>query len=155
MLPVLPIVGALKVKPIDGSTTKWRENAGRASAEFATNAEAAAESWSRNTQAASDNFRQAVSAVGIAERFRRGVAKAGAAKFARKVAAVGASRFSEGVSAAEQDYKLGAEPFYQVLAGLTLSARKPRGDPANYRRVEEVGKALNARRLALLGGGGS
>ena len=145
---------AIKVKPIEQSMTKWSENASRASAEFAANAEAAADEWARNTGAASGNYHQAVTAAGIQERFRRGVARAGAAKFARKIRDVARDRFAPGVSAATEDYKAGAEPYMSTLAGITLSPRKPRGDPANYRRVEEIGKALNAKRLALLGSGG-
>lgn len=154
LLPVLPILRALPVKSIDASTDKWSTNAGRAASEFATNAEAGAENWARNTQAAAGTYHQAVSAAGIMERFRRGVARAGAAKFARKIRDVAMDRFAPGIAAAVTDYKLGAEPYYSTLAGLTLTARKPKGDPANYRRVEEVGKALNAKRLAMLGGGG-
>lgn len=145
---------AIKVKPIDASTTKWGDNAVRAAGEFAANAAAAADDWARNTVAATDNFNQAITAPGIKERFRRGVLKAGAAKFARKINEVGRDRFGPGVAAARDDYKAGAEPFYSTTAGITLSSRKPKGDPANYKRVEEVGKALNAKRLALLGGGG-
>lgn len=145
---------AIKVKPIDVSTTKWSENASRAAAEFATNAEAAADEWQRATVASMDNFHMAITAAGVKERFRRGVVRAGAAKFARKIRDVARDRFGPGVSAATDDYKLGAEPYFSTIAALTLSARKPRGDPANYKRVEEIGKALNAKRLALLGAGG-
>ena len=154
MLPVMPIIGAIKVKSIDSSTEKWSSNAGRAGAEFAENAEASADEWARNTAAGADNFLQAVTAAGIKERFRRGVAKAGAAKFARKIREVARDRYPQGVAAGATDYKAGAEPYYQTIAGITLSARKPKGDPANYRRVEEIGKALNAKRLAMLGSGG-
>jgi len=146
---------AIKVKPIEASATKWNENASRAAAEFAINAEAGADDWARNTAAAADTFHQAVSAAGIKERFRRGVARAGAAKFARKIRDVARDRFGPGVAAAQTDYQTGVEPYFATLAAITLSPRKPRGDPANYRRVEEVGKALNAKRLALLGGGGA
>ncbi|MBA7568160.1 hypothetical protein ES708_09881 [subsurface metagenome] len=111
---------AIKIKEISASTTKWSENAGRAAAEFATNAEAAAEAWASNTGRAADTFHQAITAPNMKERFRRGVARAG----------------------------------FSTIAALTLSPRKPRGDPANYNRVQEIGKALNAKRLALLGGGG-
>lgn len=144
----------ISVKPIEASATKWTDNAGRAATEFATNAEAAAETWAGNTARAADTFGQAISAPGIKNRFRTGVVKAGAAKFARKIRDVAKDRFSPGVAAAKDDYKAGAEPYFSTLAGLSLSARKPKGDPANYRRVEEVGKALNAKRMALLGGGG-
>ena len=153
MLPLMPIFGALKVKPLEASAEKWRDNAGRAAEAYATEAEASAEAWARNTGASADNYGQAVAAAGTKERFRRGVQKAGAAKYARKIRDVGKDRFGPGVAAAEADYKAGAEPYMQTIAGLTLSGRKPRGDPGNYRRVEEVGKALNAKRLAMLGAG--
>ena len=148
--------GGLKVKPIEASTEKWSENAGRAATAFATEAEASADLWQRNTVAARDNYGQAITAAGIKDRFAKGVAKAGAAKFARKIRDVARDRFGPGVAAATVDYKAGVEPFFSTLSALSLSARKPRGDPANYKRVEEVGKALNAKRLALLGvSGGS
>ncbi|GAI63751.1 unnamed protein product, partial [marine sediment metagenome] len=145
----MPLFG-IKVKPIEASTSKWSENAGRAGVEFAENAEAAAELWASNTGKAADTFHQAVTAANVKERFRRGVARAGAAKFARKIRDVGRDRFGPGVAAATDDYKTGVEPYFSTLASLTLSARKPRGDPANYNRVQEIGKALNAKRLALL-----
>ena len=146
---------AIKVKDITATTTKWVENAGRAATAFAEGAEAAAEDWARNTGAAADNYHQAISAPGVKERFRRGVAKAGAAKFARKIRDVAKDRFGPGVSFAADDYKAGAEPYFATIAALTLSPRKPKGDPANYKRVEEIGKALNAKRLALLGASAS
>jgi hypothetical protein len=143
--------GAIKVKPIDASADKWADNAGRSADRYALEAEAAAETWAKNTAAAVDNFFQAVTGPGIKERFRRGVARAGAAKFARKIRDVGKDRFAPGVSFGLPDYKTGAEPYFATIAAISLSPRKPRGDPANYKRVEEVGKALNAKRLALLG----
>jgi len=153
-LPVLLMMGAIKVKSAEASAEKWSENAGRAAESFAVEAEAGAEAWARNTAASADTFHMAVSAAGVKERFRRGVTRAGAAKFARKIREVGRDRFAPGVAAAMTDYKTGAEPYLSTIAALTLSGRKPRGDPANYRRVEEVGKALNAKRMALLGSGG-
>ncbi len=154
MLPVLLILGAINVKDISKATDKWSENASRAAGEFAENTEAAADKWARETAGSADNFHQAITAPGMKERFRRGVVRAGAAKFARKVREVGRDRFGPGVAAATEDYKAGAEPYFATIAALTLSARKPRGDPANYKRVEQIGKALNAKRLALLGAGG-
>ena len=145
-------VGALKVKPIEASTTKWGTNAARSAEEFAINAEASADEWARNTAAAANTYGLAIAAPGIKTRFAKGVARAGAAKFARKIRDVARDRFAPGVGFAAVDYKAGAEPYFSTLAALTLTARKPRGDPANYGRVEQIGKALNAKRLALLGG---
>ena len=145
---------ALKVKDITVSTDKWRDNAGRSADRFASEAEASADLWARNTGAAADTYGQAISAPGIKTRFQRGVARAGAAKFARKITEVARDRFAPGVASGAPDYKVGVEPYFSTIAALTLTSRKPKGDPANYKRVEEVGKALNAKRLALLGGAG-
>ncbi len=152
MLPIMPIFGAIKVKSAVESTEKWSRNAGQAAEAYRVGAEAAAQDWAAKTAAAGDTFHQAVSAPSVKTRFVRGVQKAGAEKYARKIRDVGGDRFGPGVAAATSDYQSGVDPFLQTIAGLTLSSRKPRGDPANYRRVEEVGKALNAKRLAMLGG---
>jgi len=141
----------LKIKSIEASTTKWSENAGRAAGVYAAEAEAAASLWESNARLAGDNFHAAVTAAGIKARWLKGISKAGAAKFARKIREVGGDRFGPGVAAATADYKSEVEPFFSTIAALTLKSRKPRGDPANYARVEQVGKALNAKRLALLG----
>ena len=146
---------AIKVKGADVSTIKWRENAGRAADAYATGAMAAGEDWARNTRAAGSTYHQAVTAPNIQRRFETGVGRAGAAKYVRKIESVARDRFAPGVAAAETDYKTGVEPYLATIAGLTLDPRKPKGDPANYRRVEQVGKALNSKRLALLGAGGS
>lgn len=146
---------AIKVKPIDATTDKWVDNAGRSAELYATAAEASAEDWARNTGAASDNFYSAITQPGIKERFKRGVARAGAAKYARKIRDVAKDRFGPGITFGAEDYKSGAEPYFATIAALTLSPRKPKGDPANYKRVEEIGKALNAKRLALLGASSS
>lgn len=144
---------AIKVKDITKSTAKWAENAARAAAEYTEQAAAAAELWATEAARGADNFFSAVTAAGIKERFRAGVVRAGASKFRRKILDVGGGRFGPGVAAATDDYKTDVSPFFETIAALTLSARKPRGDPANYIRSQEVGKALHAKRLALLGAG--
>lgn len=144
----------LRVKAIAEAAEKLVSRAQAASGEYAREAAASGDAWATNTQAARDNFGQAITAAGIKDRFARGVAKAGAAKFTRKIREVGADRFAPGVAAGKVDYQANAEPFFATIAALTLSARQPRGSAANYGRVNEVGKALNAKRLALLGSGG-
>ena len=146
---------AIKVKAVAEAASKLVQRAQAASAEYGTEAQAAAEVWASNTQASGQSFQQGISAGNIMQRFLGGVRKAGAAKFARKVREVGANRFSQGVAAGQQDYVQNVEPYFSTIAGLSLSARQPRGSAANYQRVSQVGDALHSRRIALLGGGGS
>ena len=142
---------AIKIKTIAESSTKWDENAARAAELFAREAEKAGDLWATNTQAAKDNFKSAITAVGISDRFAAGVRRAGAAKFARKIRDVAADRFGPGIHAAVVDYNAGVEPYFATIAALTLPARKPRGDISNLERVKTITTALNAKRLALLG----
>lgn len=142
---------SVKVKPVSVAADKWVDNTARAADSFAAEAQAAAGLWEANTKAAKDNYHKAITASGIADRFLGGVTRAGAAKFGRKIADVAKDRFAPGVTAAQVDYTERVSPFLDTIAGLNLPKRGPRGDPANYNRVEAVGKALNAKKLALLG----
>jgi hypothetical protein len=142
---------ALKVKSVSVAASKWDDNAARAADSFAAEAEASASLWEAQTLANKDNYHKSITAAGIADRFAGGVKRAGAAKFGRKIRDVAKDRFAPGIHAAVQDYTERITPFLETIASLNLSKRAPRGDPANYKRVEEVGKALSAKRLALLG----
>ena len=143
---------AVKVKPVSVAADKWDDNAARAADAFAAEAEAAASLWEANAAAARDNYHAAITAPNISARFAGGIKRAGATKFARKIRDVAKDRFAPGIHAAKVDYSERVTPFFETIARLSLSPRKPRGDPANYKRVEEIGKALNAKRLAQLGG---
>jgi acetaldehyde dehydrogenase (acetylating) len=142
---------AIKVKSVSTAAAKWDANAARAADDYSTEAQAAAPVWEAATKASKENYHKAITAAGIADRFLGGVTRAGAAKYARKIAAVATDRFAPGIHAAVSDYTERVTPFLEVIAGLSLPKRGPRGDPANYNRVEAVGKALSAKRLALLG----
>lgn len=146
---------AIKVKSADVAALKWVDNAARAADAFATEAQAAASLWEANTKAAKENYHKAITASGITDRFAGGVAKAGAGKFARKIVDVAKDRFGPGISAAKMDYTQNVAPYLATIASLSLSPRGPRGDPKNYDRVTQVGKALSAKRLAQLGVSGS
>lgn len=140
-----------KVKDITKSTTKWEDRGRAAASEYSENAAAAAGDWEAKTKQAAGNFKAAIQSAGIELRFAAGVAKAGAAKYARKITEVAGDRFAPGISAATVDYRSGAEPYFAAIAAVSPPPRKPRGDPANIARVEAYTKALNAKRLAMLG----
>ena len=142
---------AIKVKSVATAAGKWDANAARAADDYAVEASAASSLWEASTKGAKDNYHKAITAAGIADRFLGGVTRAGAAKYARKITDVARDRFAPGIHAAVSDYTERVTPFLETIAALTLPKRGPRGDPSNYNRVEAVGKALSAKRLALLG----
>ena len=142
---------ALKVKPIAVSTTKWAQNASGASTSFATEAAAAGAEWESRAKEGNANYDKAIHAAGVVARQLAGITKAGAKKFVDGINLKGKDRFSQGVSVSKSNYTAGSEPYYAAMAALSLSARGPRGDAANYNRSKEVGDANHAKRLALLG----
>lgn len=144
---------AIKVPSAASAADKLVQRAQAASAEYGVNAAAAGDVWASASAAAKAAFQQGITAGAIGDRWARGIAKAGAAKYTRKINDVGKGRFAEGVSAGKQDYASNVEPFFSTIAGITLSPRQARGSAANYQRVSQVGTALNAKRLALLGAG--
>jgi len=144
---------AIKVKTAEEVARKWAEVTPQRAAYYEAGAKGAGSQWEANTAAAASAYRSAVTSPNIEAMFRGGVKRAGAAKYERKVTDVGAARYGPGVAAAQDDMKAGVEPMLATIAGLTLSARAPRGSDANYRRVQEVGTALHKKRLALRAAG--
>lgn len=145
--------GAVKVKAVADVAKKWGEVTPGRSAYYQTGAAAAGGDWETNTGNAAPNYKAAVSAGNIDKLFAGGVKKAGATKYTRKVAAVGVARFGQGVTAAVDDFQSGVEPMLSTIAGLTLSARQPRGSVANLQRVSTIADALHKKRLALRAAG--
>jgi len=96
--------------------------------------------------AAAPVWEQAVMEAAARDGYAKGVADR-AEKWKRKALAVGTARFGPGVRAAESDQAAGFAPYREVIAGLTLSPRGPRGAPGNFERVREVGEALHNKRV--------
>jgi hypothetical protein len=145
----------LVVPPSADVVKKWVEETPKRAVYYEKVTPARASMWESNTVAAASTFKAAVQATDIDKRFSGGVKRAGAAKFARKVTAVGVARFGPGVTAAEDDYSKGVDPYLKELAAVDVPARKPRGDPGNLDRVKAIMDALHKKRLAQLAAGPS
>lgn len=143
---------AKNIKSIEEIAAKWAEVTPGRATYYEKYASVAGADWESGATAAKGAFKSAVTAAGIESRYAGGIKKAGGAKYERKVKAVGVSRFGPGVAAATEDMKAGFAPHRDVIAAEVpkLKPRGPRGDPANYGRSEQLGKALAKKRLALI-----
>jgi len=144
-----------KIRSIDEITKKYIEVTPGRAPFYESGVTDPLEDWEVQTVAAAAVFKAAVTAPDIGKRFAGGAKRVGTAKWKRKAIEVGVDRYGPGVLAAEADFKTGFEPFVSVIAATEIPERKPRGDPANYKRVEAIGTALFKKRLALIGAGGS
>ena len=107
----------------------------------------AGEDWARQTVASVDNYNAGIQEAITRGAFQRGVQAAGAAKYSQKAATTGARRFPEGVREGGPAFQAGVQPYLTVIAGLTLPPRRPKGDPANFARVQAIGEALRRRKV--------
>ena len=144
---------AISVPTAAEAAKKWGDVTPGRQGYYQAGAAAAGPDWEAKTIAAASAYKSAISAGNIGQMFAGGVKKAGAAKYARKINDVGAGRFSSGVTAAVSDMQAGIEPMLATIAGVTLSARQPRGSAANLQRVQQVADALNKKRLSLRAAG--
>lgn len=140
----------ITVKSASDVAQKWADVTPGKAGYYESEAPMAGAAWEANTIAAGGTYKAALSAAGIEKRFVGGVKKAGAEKFSRKVREVGVARYGPGVAAAQADMAKGIAPYLDVLAGLDIPDRGPRGSPGNYAIVEKVGSALHKKRLAVL-----
>lgn len=144
----------ISTKSLAETQSKWTNVTPTRQTEYAAATPAAAQRWEAASLAAAPNYQAAVQAANIGARQSAGIRKAGAAKFSRKVQSVGANRFGPGVQAAGPDYASSFGPYLQAIQQVELAARRPRGDPSNYQRVQQVGNPLHALRLAQVSAGG-
>lgn len=140
----------ITVKSASDIATKWGDVTPARAPYYQAEAPAAAAEWENNTVAAGPTYKAGLAVAGIEKRFVGGVKRAGAAKFKRKVETVGVERYSTGVSAAVKDMESGIAPFRDELDGMEIPDRGPRGSEGNYAISNKVGKALHAKRLAVL-----
>ena len=140
---VMPI----KVKDAATAAAKFTSRAAGAAADYQAGVPGAGPSWQAGATAASDNYDAGVQAAIGRKAFAAGIQKAGGAKYAAKAGTIGARRFPEGVREAGPDFQAGVALYLATIAALTLSPRRPKGDPANFLRVQQVGEALRRKKV--------
>jgi len=135
------------------ASAKWAEVTPGRSTYYMANTKGKGSKWEANAKVAMGTYKLAVSAANIAALFAGGIKRVGGAKFDRKVEALGEGRFGPGVTAAKVDMETGITPYLAEIAATDIPARKPRGDAGNYKRSQDIGVALNKKRLALSAAG--
>lgn len=139
---------AIAVKDISAIAKKFVARAGVAAGDYSSGVQNTQKDQAALAIAAKDSWAAGVQAAVTNGSFVRGLTKSGTAKWKANSAGIGAQRYAPGVANAQTAYANGFAPFLQVLAGLTLSQRYPRGDPRNTQRVIDVNTALNKARNA-------
>jgi hypothetical protein len=135
------------VKSITAAATKWSARAGVAVNDYLGGVANSQVDQAGRAAQAEPQWAAAVAAAATAHTFSAGLGRSGTAGWKAGVASKGATRYAPGVAAATPKYTARFGPFLNVIAGLDLGARFPRGDPRNQQRSVVVQVALNKARM--------
>ena len=138
---------AIRIKDTGTLAKKFVRNASAAAGDYKDGVSQAGQDWQTNTAASGDNYAAGVQQAIGDGRFVRGVQDAGAAKFVARASTLGAQRYPTGVGAAEGEWARNTQPSLDVLKGLNLPPRRPKGDPGNQARANAVAQALRAMKV--------
>ena len=127
---------------------KWARVTPLRAEDFRLGVESPRRDWANQAIAGKENWKAGITAAAANDSFAKGVSKAGSGRWKEKTLSKGPGRFSEGVMGAAGDFQKGFQPYADVIAGLQLPARFPKGDPRNVERVRAISTALRAKKLA-------
>jgi hypothetical protein len=138
---------ALTVKSIQATTTKWAQRAGAAASDYANGVAGTQKDQAALAEAAEPTWAAGVASAASNHTFSAGLRRAGTAGWKAGVASKGASRYAPGVQASQAKFSTRFGTFLNVIAGLNLTPRFPRGDPRNQQRSVDVQTALHKARI--------
>lgn len=140
---------ATPIKPLEQTAEKWIRISQASAPDYVAGVQNPRSDWAKQTAAAEKNYEAGVQASIARKGFSKGVVKAGTAKWQQNTIEKGSARWPQGISIAGPAYVAGFSPYHSVIAGLTLPARGPKGDPRNIDRVRVVTEALHKKKVEL------
>ncbi len=132
---------------------KWARRAQAASQDYVEGVRNPSENWQEATLRARDRWRQGIQEAMNNNLWEAGVRGTPNEEWQRRAVELGQARYPQGVAARKDVWQREWEPYRQVLEGLTLPERGPKGAPQNYERVRAVGEALRQAKLRRAGAG--
>jgi hypothetical protein len=141
----------MEVRSIQESQDKFKNRSAAAAPDYGKGVANAGGKWLAGASASEDAYNAGVADAVANKRFGAGVRRAGAAKYQDRAAKLGPQRYQTGVAEGAPEWGKNFAPHAQALAGLDLGVKGMRGSEQNYNRARQVGQALRAKKLELLG----
>jgi hypothetical protein len=136
---------AIVIKPMSTILQNWQTRSAAATSAYQSGVQNTQKDWAQLTAASATNWSAGVSSAAANGMFAKGVNAAGTQKWKANSLSLGVVRYPQGVQspAAATAFTNGFGPIAQVIAGLTIPARLPTGDPGNLQRVSIIDAALH------------
>lgn len=139
---------ALRVKDVATAREKFVNRGSAAASDYANGVKGSGGTWQAHAIAAAPVFAAGIQEAITRDAYAKGVAHAGGAKYEARATGVGATRYPQGIRDAGPAWEQGASPYLQLMAGLTLPPRRPKGDPLNIQRVQAINDANRKKKVS-------
>jgi hypothetical protein len=136
------------IKSLDRIKTNWQSGTATAQPRYKDGVENPRTPWKDATIAAAPLQKQAMLDALNRDAVLKGVQATAPDKQKIRASTLGPSRYSAGAAAAVNDYGIGFAPYREVISGVVLAPRGPKGSPENYQRVQAIGDALHQKKIA-------
>lgn len=103
--------------------------------------------WKESTLAASELHKTATLEALNRDAFSKGVNKTPADRQKNRAAELGPARYAQGTAVSVDEYGAGFAPYREVISGVELKPKAPKGSPENYENVKLIGDALHEKKL--------
>ena len=137
----------IKIRDIGSIADKWARVTPERAEDYRLGVENPKEDWKTKTQASVATYKAAMTTSLTNDSFSKGVSKSTTEKWKSKAVSKGADRFGPGVALAKPDYITGFGPYRNIIAGITLPPRYPKGDPRNIERVKIIANTLHLAKI--------
>lgn len=128
----------LKVRDANAAAERFKTKAGAAAGDYSKGIEGSGGAWESGAMSGEQNYADGVSAAIGRGAFGKGVKNSGGAYYEMRAKTLGVTRYAPGVQAGAANYAEGVAPFLDAMRSATLSPRRPKGDPGNFQRVQDI-----------------
>lgn len=140
------------IRSIEEIAEKWATVTPQRVADYEQGIRNPRKDWKTTTVEANASWKAGVAAAASADRFLKGVNRAGTPKWQEASIEKGVARWGPGVQLARDEYAAGFGPYREAISRTQLPPRFPRRDPRNLERVKAITDALGKTKEGLAGG---
>ena len=140
-----------QTKGITRTVAKWKDRVAVAGNEYKMGIASPKTPWSQGASQGAQAWADGVNAAVGRGAFAAGVSKAGDAKWKAASDQLGSARYSQGVAFGTPYFQSGIGNVLSTIESVSLGPKGAAGSAGNYQRVQQIGDALHAARLANKG----
>lgn len=135
------------VRNLTDASEKFARRAQAAGQDYVAGVRNPRRPWQAATASAVETYNQAITLSVAQGRFAKGVSASSDQEWQGAAVEKGGTRFGPGAAAAKGKWLRKFTPFANVIQGVTLTPRGPKGDPTNLNRVAQIANALHAAKV--------